>query len=661
MNFSENAYDRLMRTSPELTKYIMSFIDLTTDVPENFGIELGVFILGSGSGTMLYVPVVSKGGNIFPIDSLFNPSESQFFPMIESYVQSTLLSAGMNPGKAMTIPSNVNQNPNLRTLIDPPRTGKHAYASTAVPEAAAQLSPAFKKAFLTKIASDRKFGMSLQDAGIDLKDLIGALNHVKEAAQTTTINSTAGEGLKVIVEGSNLPHDMVQSILNTGYGYIGQHENPRLVVQYDAVNDGYTTLEAALPGQVYEVVMKDGSTKAGFMAPAMRSLNTEIDNSMAINSMSFVPVTQATPTKNQGSKVIIFDDGHYMDADMKPVIKATSVANLDGIMATLADSGRILDIYEVQPGMSGKHAKGFLITPSGWLGPLSIYKRSQNELGLTLHVSGTEGNITHIHVSRNQAGDLMVAGNDIFVNGNAAFLVAEICDMEPETNVGTASIKRNNLLLKTMQPVRMSRDGLDYYVNGQHVGGLVNFVKRLAEGEQFSKEASELMVKRANHEKTFTVWVSRGHDKSAGTNITDPAFVRGFTPPQEANTLPQSSSQTPDMDYAKIEQAAASGDKGVLESTIIAEFVNDPDMFETIGTYLPCIKESVDRVGRSIFLLRLNINSVSEQVDPSYLSGTMTSLRNTYRNLGDSYLKLKQISASSQEMQEGGAPTGEVV
>lgn len=660
MNFSENAFDRLMRTSPELTKYVLSFVDLTNDVPETFGIELGVFILGSGSGLTIYVPVVSKGGNIFPIDSLFNPNEGQFFPMIESYVQSVLINAGNNPGQAAKIPSTVNQNPNLRTLIDPPRTGKHAYASTMLPEAAAQMSDTYKKAFLEKIASDKSFGTKLQSAGVDLRDLLDALQHVKQASETVTVKDTPLEGLQVIVEGEGLPHDVVQNILSTGYGYIGAHPNPRLVVQYDAENDGYTTMDAGMPGQVYEVVMKDGSVKAGFVAPYIRSIPDMIDNSMAINRPAFVPVMTATPTKNQGSKVIIFEDGTYINADMNPVIKATSIANLDEIMLSLTDQGKLLDIYEVAPDLTGKHARGFLITPSGWLGPLAVYKRSQNEYGVTLHVSGTEGKITHIHVSRNMAGDLLVSGNDIFVNGNAAFLLADISDAEVETSVGTASIKRSTLLNRTMQPIRMSYDGAEFFVNNQPVGGIVNFVKRLAEGERFTKEATELLVKRAMTEKAVTVWASRGMDKAAGTNITDPNYVKGFTPPYDDQTLPQSS-QEPKIDFNKIDQAAGTGDRGILESTILAEFVNDPDMFETIGNYLPCIRDSVDKIGRSIFLLRLNINAMSETVDPVYLSGTMMSLRNSYRNLGDSFLKLKQLASSSQESVEGGAPTGEVV
>ena len=66
-------------------------------------------------------------------------------------------------------------------------------------------------------------------------------------------------------------------------------------------------------------------------------------------------------------------------------------------------------------------------------------------------------------------------------------------------------------------------------------------------------------------------------------------------------------------------------------------------------------------MGRSILLSRLNINNMANAVDPAYLSGIMTGLRNSYRNLGDSYLKLSQLSASSHENGVEQAPTGEVV
>ena len=145
--------------------------------------------------------------------------------------------------------------------------------------------------------------------------------------------------------------------------------------------------------------------------------------------------------------------------------------------------------------------------------------------------------------------------------------------------------------------------------------------------------------------------------KQAGNNIADPSYSsQGVNVPPQEELLPNVQ-----PDFKAIQGATMTGDKSAIEATIIAEFVNDPDMFETLGTYLPVIREAVDRMGRSIFLLRLNINNMANAVDPTYLSGIMTGLRNSYRNLGDSYLKLSQLSASSHENGVEQAPTGEVV
>ena len=122
MNFSDVAFERLSRTSPEISKYIISFLDLTADLPEQQGIELGVFILGTAMGVSLYIPVISKAGNVFPIDTVYNVQDSKFFPLIETYVQQALLSNVGDTGRPVTIPSQVNQNPSVRKLIDPPHT-----------------------------------------------------------------------------------------------------------------------------------------------------------------------------------------------------------------------------------------------------------------------------------------------------------------------------------------------------------------------------------------------------------------------------------------------------------------------------------------------------------------------------------------------------------
>ena len=96
----------------------------------------------------------------------------------------------------------------------------------------------------------------------------------------------------------------------------------------------------------------------------------------------------------------------------------------------------------------------------------------------------------------------------------------------------------------------------------------------------------------------------------------------------------------------RIGAAAKTRDKSVIEASIISELLNDPDMFGTVSEYLPDIGQAVDRLGRTLFLARVNSNKLSDSMDPEALSNILTNLRSAYSNLGESYVKLEQIAAN---------------
>lgn len=655
MNFSDIAFDRLMKSSPEIARYVTTFVDLTADLPETLGVQLGVFILGSPSGVSMYIPAIAKAGTLYPIDSVFNPAESMFFPLQENYILTSMFSP--NTGSPVKMPSQVNQNPSVRMLVDPPRTGKHAYAGTLLAEAAYQLPNATKDKYLTKLASSPGLGKALMSQGIDLRSLLEALEKKAEATVTmTTLSEPGSNTLRVIKEGVGLPDDVIQSILTKGYGFIGTHDNPRLAINYDAVNDGYTQLTAAMPGSVYEVVMKDGSIKAGFVPKPLRSLDTLVSGDMNVTRPVFAGRVDANDTTNLSGKYVIFEDGTYMDYEANPVIKATSRSSSDEVVSFLANQGKILDLKEVQPNLAGDPVRGFIITDRGWIGPVTVYKKSVNETGITLHLAGCYGKIRHVHISPNLHGSISTIGNDIFVRDGAAFLLASMSEVEPETSVIAASAKRNLLIQANMQPMAIKKDGFDFYLNGSHIGSEYSIAKELAELHRLEKQVVLSLIKQASDTGYTTFWMS----KSAAPSSIDATYQHGVTPPDQEDLMNRTQPEY-NPNFQAIEGSTATNDRSIIEATIISEFVNDPDMFETLGSYLPVIREAIDKIGRSMFMLRLNINSVSNGVDPSYLSSTLIGLRNTYRNLGDSYMKLTQLASSSYENTNEVIPTGEVV
>lgn len=652
MNFIEDAYERLSKTAPDLIRFISTFVDLTNEVPENYGIELGVFMLSSGK-SLFYVPVIAKSGTVYPIDSVFSTEDNQFFPLTPKFIDKVISSNEMNLGQKTTTPGNVIKNPNVRELIEPPKTGKFAYASTGLSEFLYQLSEPSKKAFLDKIAFDASFGKGLHKAGFDIKEMREVLSKpLEKKAEYRPVEI----GLKIVTEGNNLPDTVVQEILQRGYGIVGYNTNPTFAVEYDAKNDGYTKLSSAQEGQVYEVIMKDGSTKVGFVPPQSENLQETSDPFDRRNHPDKAGIVaggvkvRANPTVAR-TPHIIFEDGSYA-CGVCPVIRATTLGKMDDILLELATMGLFKKAEELIT--SGERV--MLITKNGWLGPLYIQLPiKRTEAGTTICARMWDGDEVTIHQSPNIHGDYSVVGRDIYVNSNAIFFIMGGNVSESvETDPAVASVKRSHMFTNHMAPVRIGFDGVEYSLNGKPVGSEVNLARELIERKGLSKQAFDQFVKKANVYKKVDIYMSKEAAMGAGPDYqTLPPNLPGsqLTPPHDNEpAIPQAGKGYENIqngynpNFQTIESSLNTGDKSIIESTIISEFINDPNMLETIGTYLPVIKEAVDKLGRSIFLVRLNINNLSSSIEPEYLSNLMSSLRNTYKMLGDTFIRLDSLT-----------------
>ena len=86
MNFSQMALEKLNAASPGLSKYVIAFKDMSSELQDSDGVEVGVFIMRNG-GSMFYVPVISRGGVTFPIDSIYLADRKAFFPLTKKTVE----------------------------------------------------------------------------------------------------------------------------------------------------------------------------------------------------------------------------------------------------------------------------------------------------------------------------------------------------------------------------------------------------------------------------------------------------------------------------------------------------------------------------------------------------------------------------------------------
>jgi hypothetical protein len=97
-----------------------------------------------------------------------------------------------------------------------------------------------------------------------------------------------------------------------------------------------------------------------------------------------------------------------------------------------------------------------------------------------------------------------------------------------------------------------------------------------------------------------------------------------------------------------VSKATKTNDAEVVESTIISELLQVADMKGYIQEYLPEIKSSVDKLGRALFLCRLKMDQLAIDHTASEVFSFIGNLRNTYRMLGDTYLKLEDMVANSE-------------
>ena len=88
-------------------------------------------------------------------------------------------------------------------------------------------------------------------------------------------------------------------------------------------------------------------------------------------------------------------------------------------------------------------------------------------------------------------------------------------------------------------------------------------------------------------------------------------------------------------------------DAQVMEASVISQLLEVPDLFEYINEYLPEIDESVNKLGRLLFLLRVKIDQLAMTMDSDSVFALVSQVKNVYKQLGESAIKLKGIAAAS--------------
>lgn len=628
MEFSELALQKLLQIMPELSQYIVTFKDMSEDLnqDESTDLQVGAFILALGGG-YLYVPVFLKSGAVQPIDSIFDPASAKFVPLTKNYINKLLSSAQLQIGKGVKMPATVNKNPSVYDLVVPPRTGKFIYAGTSrFTEFLASTPTMVKKAFLEKLLQNQETAEGVNRM-FNLSDIVRAINEAKVSGSSEAPASTVAQNsVEVLTGGEGLSHEEIQNVLTKGYALRGIQKSTRIAIAATSVNDKGMLQNigtGAATGE-YDVVFRNGDIQAAFIPRRAQSTPTFV----ALLDGRRTPATFA-----------LFPNGDY-------ALTNTLVAR-----GPQRDDLQVMrTAFEYSPPMLPRDVERgdifAILTPDLELAGV-FYADSISMSGSGVCIRGSSM-ITNRGVTVNALRNCTTFNgqnqDEIYIPFKAIVIkLNKNRSHDLEVNINSAQARLELSTLQTLGAqahIGYHGDAGGFSYNGKAVGGPANILKVLIIKEGIDPTKAESFVKQAQDLKSLTLYLSKTAQFSG--EDTSPSYGDSPSPtPTESRY-----GNWPGAEFnGNVQNAVQTNDSQTVEATLLTELLQAPDMLEYVNEYLPDISEAIDKLGRILFLSRLNMVKLFSGDNASEVFSFISGLRNVYRTLGDNYLKLERFAS----------------
>lgn len=638
MEFSDIALAKFLQTAPELGPLIVNFTEVTEQLDDQQGgVKVGVFSLKAGPG-LVTVPVIMRGDTVFPIDSVYVEQEELFRPLSTSTINYLIGLNSAVTGKSTKIPSNVDKNPNLYNLINPPRTGKFVYASSSrLVEFLAALPAAQKNFVFEKIAGEQSLYDSL-DKLFGLKAIFSVLNGNSGGSGPVNTVATGPEPLRlnnlsVITSPGEVRalgnEALAKAFLHQGYVVTGDADSFRTAVAYQPYNQigTYHIVNPCVDsGRDHMIVMRDGSSKEAFL-PKYHRMN---------------------PISGVETLVSIFSDGNYA--------RGSLVSAGDAI-----NSGNALDeLFQLRPPKLLRELERdehFLVfTNSGTaLGPFNARSVTRTATGVEVKVYA--GNVRRICGYQNFTKEVDIMHDTLYLPSNVLVLsLGEDLSDSVERSTVMASDKKELVTTQYLgAQLDIRYDGVEFQADSKPLGKFASAMKYLVEQEHIEPDTAKNFLKQAEEIKFLKIFLSK---KASSTDYA-PAEM-----PQYGAVAPRTEDIGLNGSFLpSVQNSMGLGDPQAVESTIISQLLQVPDMFEYIGEYLPELESTADRLGRILFLTRAKLDQISNSLDSDSVFSLISQIKTVYKQLGDTTLKLKGIAASSSGFNKEetvGTPTSDL-
>jgi hypothetical protein len=615
-DFYSVALAKLLQTVPELGSSIVTFKDVTEDLKNESDIKVGVFVLRVGN-EIFYVPVISKMDNVYPVDSIFFASKGKFFPITKKTTDMIITSSKLTQGKPSKIPAIVNQNPDVTKMINPPRTGKFVYASASRLGDFLESMPNYLKTFtLEKIAEEKSVYEKLHKL-FSLQDIFAALTPKVQSLAAVTNASPIS-----IVTGAatNLSAEQISSILNDGFHVSGTQPTRRIAISSQSYDDNKFTSVTEIDGNSdHEVMFSNGSSREAFIPKAM---------DVGVNGAA------------KRDSVALFANGDYAISDSF----VTVGAKLDRTEVLESIFGNLPPVLPADVSVGDTFA--VISGDAELLGVFNAHRVTITNLGIEIQASA-RGGIPYgsytLLAYRNYGLRPQAQGKTIYMPYSSLVLklkdsITGLLERSVNSAAKTREITEAGILGEQLD---IGFDGIEYSVNGLPIGGEHAMMNKLAAEEGIDPSLAKTFIKQAAERGYTKIYLT----KRAGDTSFKPAEIPKYG--QEMNPAPKVGLNGSFM--PNVTNALKLGDAQTAEVTIISELLQTPDMYELIEEYLPDIEECMDKLGRTLFLARVNISELAENNDADGVFAFLASLKAVYRMLGDNFLKLQEMLAIKPE------------
>jgi len=352
-------------------------------------------------------------------------------------------------------------------------------------------------------------------------------------------------------------------------------------------------------------------------------------NNQAIEKISAGVAGEARQLVSFGDSLSVAILDGYSPVQSDNVFVAENGARVSGDaigLATAQPSDAVLDKLTHKPlGSVSKGDYGLIDTGDGVIGPLSVYDVVLS--GDWIKIETSKGAV-NVHESVHGRGGK--TGRGIFLNPlSSTFIVMnreERVNVITDVNTAQAALEAGESKILPVVKSIMERDGT-YAVDGKEVGPKIKMLEYALREWALSVPTAETLIKSAE-ERTKLVF------RMSKEAAEIPSYGDKLPPDTETN-LPN-----------KVREVAEVKDREIMEATIISEMLRNPDLHGSIKEYLPEIKEAIDKLGRTLFLIRLNSGKLTDDMDSEALNSLITSTRNSLRVLGDNYVELENLSSN---------------